>query len=169
MKLLSSLAFGNYVILWGHILNICKTVFSKLTFNQWGNNQVTGLLFRVFYIHSTNLINHRVQNNFNVFFIKNNESSLLRHTCFGEFNFVKLRFQKKLNFVYLWNSMCFFLSGEEAFPTFDSNLRRIRYFDILLRFFCKNKLFILFMAILYKNICKNVMWRGHIFVFLQVI
>ena len=39
----------------------------------------------------------------------------------------------------------------------------------VVRFPCKNKLLVLFKAIFPKNLCKNVRFRGHIFVFLQII
>ena len=40
---------------------------------------------------------------------------------------------------------------------------------LVLSFLCKNKLVLLLVVILYKNLCKNVILRGKIFVFLQVI
>ena len=39
------------------------------------------------------------------------------------------------------------------------------YISIISDFFCKNKLFILLKVTLYKKLCKNVITRGHIFVF----
>ena len=35
-------------------------------------------------------------------------------------------------------------------------------------FFRKNKLFILLMVTLYKNVCKNVILRERVFVYLQI-
>ena len=39
----------------------------------------------------------------------------------------------------------------------------------LVRFFSKNKVFARPKVVLYQNICKNLIWRGQIFVFLIVI
>ena len=40
---------------------------------------------------------------------------------------------------------------------------------IICHFFSQNKVFILLMVVLYKNLCKNLTLRGHIFVFVQII
>ena len=39
----------------------------------------------------------------------------------------------------------------------------------LVKFLCKNKLFVFLVVILYKKVCKDVILRRHIFIFLQII
>ena len=63
-----------------------------------------------------------------------------------------------------------FFLGQQFFLLL-AQMREEEYILIifLVRLFCTNKLFILFMAILYKKFCKNVVLREHILVFQQII
>ena len=48
----------NYVVLGGHILNISQTVFPTLIFQKRFRNQLPDVLFQMFYIYSTYVINY---------------------------------------------------------------------------------------------------------------
>ena len=58
LTFLSSLVFGNYVILGGHILNISKAKYPKLLFHLQLSYQLPADLLQEFCIHSTYLIFH---------------------------------------------------------------------------------------------------------------
>ena len=53
---MSVLVFCNYVILKGHILNISKTIFSKLILDLRISHQLNGVCFKELYIHSAYVI-----------------------------------------------------------------------------------------------------------------
>ena len=57
---LEALFFCNIVILGGDILNISKTVFPKVIFDQRLKNQLGEVLFWEFYIRSRYIINHSI-------------------------------------------------------------------------------------------------------------
>ena len=52
-QFLSSLVFCNYVILGEHILNISKTIFTKLILHLRLRNRLPDVPLQEFYIHST--------------------------------------------------------------------------------------------------------------------
>ena len=54
---MSVLVFCNYVILKGNILNISKTIFSKLILDLRISHQLNGVCFQELYKHSAYVIN----------------------------------------------------------------------------------------------------------------
>ena len=72
-------------------------------------------------------------------------------------------FQQKKNCLVLKVNVLF-LSASSFSPHLASSWGEVDiYIFFLVRFLCKNKPFILFMAILYKSLCKNGILKGHIF------
>ena len=112
---MSSLAFSNYVILGGHILNISKAIFTKLIFHLrlsknylmfLGNNFI--YIQRMQYIFAFRITSKCVN-------IKNSWQFLLRHACVAKFTFIKLGILKKksvllkLNLLFMFKCKQFFL------------------------------------------------------------
>ena len=94
----------------GYILNILRTIFTKLIFHRWLKIQLANLLLWKFYRHSTYLISHCIRNNFSPFLSKINQWFLLRNKCFGEFTFIKFGFSKKKQILPNVKSQCAFFS-----------------------------------------------------------
>ena len=116
-----------------------SSVFLKLLFLQQLN-----VAFWEFYIHSTYKINRCIWNNFSAFLWKITNDLFKGHIWFAELTFPKLRFCEKLIF-------CLFFRQRKQF------LLHLDYIwwdvDILIfflvRLFCKIKLFLLLVVVLY--------------------
>ena len=52
------LVFNNKVILWGHILNVCKTRFLKLIFYLLPSYELSDVLLQELCLHSKYVLNH---------------------------------------------------------------------------------------------------------------
>ena len=85
----SSLGYCNSIILGGHILNISKTLFTKLIFHLRLSHQVNEAISQEFYINPTSVINFCIVN------IKINCQFLVGHIHVSKFTFIKVGFEKK--------------------------------------------------------------------------
>ena len=80
-------------------------------------------------------------------------------------------FQKKKQkiFLILKVNVLFFSVSRFSYIWLQSQREVDIFIFFLVRFLCKNKLFVFLVVILYKKVCKDVILRRHIFIFLQII